>query len=172
MQRDIPLRNINTTPARATIATVHARAFPLRTSRRQRCRPYAVRKMASYIHLPSTSHLYVFLWQSALHVSAAADVTICVTSVFLCSAFIKHRKRKRWLSASSRVRMLQTRVIHFARTEALDSFGHGDRERSLDAITTMFRSHRHKRGSRLWRGGEEAMMRGDDEARTRFVDCV
>ena len=46
--------------ARATIASVHARAFPLRTSRRQRCRPYAVRKMASYIHLPSTSHLYVF----------------------------------------------------------------------------------------------------------------
>jgi len=24
------------------------------------CRPYAVRKIASYIHLPSTSHLYVF----------------------------------------------------------------------------------------------------------------
>ena len=85
-----------------------------------------------------------FLWQSALHVSAAADVTICVTSVFMCSAFIKHRKRKRWLSASSRVRMLQTLVIHIARMEVLDSSGHGDSRNLFPLLLMPIRCNLHR----------------------------
>ena len=59
--------------------------------------------------------------------TAATDNTICFTTAYLRSALIKHIKRQLSLTASSRVRILQTPVIRITRLGVLDSSGYGDR---------------------------------------------
>ena len=59
--------------------------------------------------------------------TAATDNTISFATACLCSALIKHNKRQLSLTASSRVRILRTPVIHITRLGMLDSSGYGDR---------------------------------------------